>query len=74
MKKEQSLRIKIAKIALNLLVQWIESLTTLKNTHWHLFVFNLNFWIKKPRDLVNSGFIRPASIKVRKGVVGDRFR
>ena len=47
MKKEQSLRIKIAKIALNLLVQWFESVTTLENTHWHLFNINLIFWIKK---------------------------
>jgi hypothetical protein len=47
MKKEQSLRIKIAKIALNLLVQWFESVTTLENTYWHLFVFKLNFSIKK---------------------------
>ena len=68
MKKEQSLRIKIAKIALNLLVQWFESVTTLENTYWHLFVFKLNFSIKKPRLLMESGFIRPASIKVRKGV------
>ena len=70
MKKEQSLRIKIAKIALNLLVQWFESVTTLENTHWHLFNINLIFWIKKPRLLMESGFIRPASIKVRT-VVGD---
>ena len=74
MKKEQNLRIKIAKIALNLLVQWFESLTTLKNTHWHLFNFNLIFWIKKPRLLMESGFIRPASIKVRKGGSSDLNR
>ena len=65
MKKEQSLRIKIAKIALNLLVQLFESVTIIENTQWHLFNINLIFWIKKPRLLMESVFIRPASIKVR---------
>lgn len=46
--------------------QGFESLTTLENTHWHLFIFNLFFGIKKPRLLMESGFIRPASIKLRK--------
>jgi len=49
MKNSQNLSIKIA-------VQWFESLTTLENTYWHLFSFNLFFWIKKPRTLVGSGF------------------
>jgi len=46
----QILKQKSSKSALIFVVQGFESLTTLENTHWHLFVFNLIFSIKKPQS------------------------
>ena len=41
---------KTAEFAPKIFVRWFESLTTLENTHWHLFNFNLIFSIKKAQN------------------------
>ena len=52
----QILKQKSLKSALIFVVQGFESLTTLENTHWHLFNFNLIFLDKKsPDSLWNLG-------------------